>query len=218
MISSKQGDVMAGCGCEIEVEKQGQRKVLWLLLAINAAMFVVELVAGWLAESTGLIADSLDMLADAGVYGISLYAVDRTLREKAHAAMASGIFQLLLACLVAVDVGRRFLGGSEPLSDFMIAVGLLALAANLVCLVLISRHRHGEVHMRASWIFSTNDVLANLGVIVAGLLVHFTGSPLPDFIIGLIIAGLVLYGGVKIVGEARAAYAKPQGDISPTDQ
>lgn len=81
---------MAGCGCEIEIEKQEQRKVLWLLLAINAVMFVVEFAAGWLAESTGLIADSLDMLADAGVYAIGLYAVGRTLRDKAHAAMASG--------------------------------------------------------------------------------------------------------------------------------
>ena len=201
---------MAGCGCEIEIEKRSQRKVLWLLLAINATMFIVELVAGWLAESTGLIADSLDMLADAGVYGISLYAVGRTLRDKAHAAMASGIFQVLLAILVTVDVGRRFLSGSEPLSDLMIGIGLLALLANLTCLMLISRHRHGEVHMRASWIFSTNDVLANLGVIVAGVMVQFTRSPLPDFVIGLIIACLVLYGGTKIVGEARAAYSKSQ--------
>ena len=199
---------MSGCGCEVEIKNRAERKVLWLLLAINAVMFFVELSVGWLAESTGLIADALDMLADAGVYSIALYAVSRTLRDKAHAAWVSGVFQILLAVAVVVDVARRFFIGSEPLSDLMMGIGILALVANVTCLALISKHRNGEVHMRASWIFSTNDVLANLGVITAGALVHFTGSRLPDLIIGLIISGLVLRGGVKIVGEARTAYAE----------
>lgn len=202
---------MPGCECEVEIKNQEERKVLWLLFAINALMFVVELFFGWIAESTGLIADSLDMLADAGVYTISLYAVGRTLRNKAHAAMVSGAFQILLAIAVFVDVARRFIVGSEPLSGLIVGVGIVAFIANVTCLLLIAKHRNGEVHMRASWIFSANDVLANIGVIAAGVLVYFTGSRLPDLVIGFIISVLVLGGGIRITREAREAYAKEKG-------
>jgi len=200
---------MSGCGCgEIEIKNRAESKVLWQLLAINAVMFLLEFVIGWLAQSTGLIADSLDMLADAGVYGIGLYAVGRTLRAKTHAASVSGVLQLTLATLVVVDVLRRYVVGSEPFGMLMMSVSLLALLANLACLALLSKHRDGEVHMRASWIFSTNDVLANLGVIIAGALVYATGSRTPDLVIGLIIALLVARGGVMILREARESYSK----------
>jgi len=197
-----------GCGCEIEIKDQSEKKVLWVLLSINAVMFVGEFIGGWLADSTGLIADSLDMLADAGVYAISLYAVGRTLRHKANAAMVSGIFQILLAFAVVGDVTRRFVVGSEPISGLMVGIALIALIANATCLALISKHRKGEVHMRASWIFSANDVIANLGVIIAGGLVFLTGSRIPDLVIGLIISVIVLRGGIIIVRDARASYAK----------
>jgi cation diffusion facilitator family transporter len=198
---------MSGCGCgDIEIKNRAESKVLWQLLAINAVMFLLEFVIGWLAQSTGLIADSLDMLADAGVYGIGLYAVGRSLRAKTHTASVSGILQIALATLVVVDVLRRYVVGSEPFAGLMMGVSLLALAANLACLALLAKHRDGEVHMRASWIFSTNDVLANLGVILAGALVYFTGSRTPDLIIGLIIALLVARGGVQILREARVSY------------
>jgi len=173
------------------------------LLAINATMFAVELGVGVMAESTGLIADSLDMLADAAVYGIALFAVGRSSTAKVHAALFSGGFQVLLALGVAFDVSRRALFGSEPVSELMIAVGALALAANLVCLALLAKHREGEAHMRASWIFSVNDVLANLGVILSGLIVFVIGSRWPDLIIGAVITALVLSGGVRIVRDAR---------------
>ena len=200
---------MSGCGCgDIEIKNRAESKVLWQLLAINAVMFLLEFVIGWLAQSTGLIADSLDMLADAGVYGIGLYAVGRTLRAKTHAATISGVLQIALAILVVVDVLRRSVLGSEPFGILMMGVSLIALVANLACLALLAKHRNGEVHMRASWIFSTNDVLANLGVILAGALVYFTGSRTPDLLIGLSIALLVGRGGVIILREARAAYAK----------
>jgi cation diffusion facilitator family transporter len=200
---------MSGCGCgEIEIKNRAESKVLWQLLAINAVMFLLEFVIGWLAQSTGLIADSLDMLADAGVYGIGLYAVGRTLRAKTHAASISGVLQLALAMLVVADVLRRYVVGSEPFGVLMMGVSLIALVANLACLALLARHRNGEVHMRASWIFSTNDVLANLGVIIAGALVYATGSRTPDLLIGLIIALLVARGGVMILREARESYSK----------
>ncbi len=172
---------------------------LRILLAINAAMFVVELVAGWLAESSGLIADSLDMLADAMVYGLSLYAVGKVAATKLRAAHVSGVLQGALAGGVLVDVVRRLVGGSAPEAPVMVGISLLALSANVACLLLISRHRHGGAHMRASWIFSTNDVLANAGVIVAGALVAWTGSRLPDLIVGTAVGLLVLAGAVRIL-------------------
>jgi Co/Zn/Cd efflux system component len=197
---------MAGCGCGgVEEAAAPERRVLWTLLIINALMFVIEAVAGWLGESTGLMADSLDMLADASVYGVGLYAVGRSLVVKARAASISGVLQLALGVGVLADVGRRFLAGSEPVSTLMIGVGLVALAANTVCLVLISRYRKGGIHMRASWIFSRNDVIANGGVILSGVLVWLTASRLPDLVIGAIIAAVVIKGGRDILREAHAA-------------
>jgi len=179
-------------------EQKSEAGVLRVLLGINAIMFVVELVAGWSAESTGLIADSLDMLADAVVYGLALYAVGRAAHVKARAAHLSGAFQGLLAVGVFADVLRRFTTGSAPEPPTMISVSTLALVANVSCLFLLAKHRDGEAHMRASWIFSTNDVLANLGVIAAAALVAWTGSPLPDLVVGTAIAALVLVGAYRI--------------------
>ena len=176
-----------------------QRRVLGIVLVINALMFGVELVAGLLAQSTGLIADSLDMLADASIYAIALLAVGRGVLEQRRAARASGWLQLGLAGLVLADVVRRASSGSEPVEATMIAVGLLALLANVTCLILLSGHRRAGEHMRASWIFTTNDVLANIGVIVAGVLVLMTGSAIPDLVIGTGIALLVASGAWRIL-------------------
>lgn len=199
---------MAGCGCEMEARNEQERRTLRIVLGINAVMFMFEIVLGWLAQSTGLIADSLDMLADALVYAISLYAVGRADALKDRAARLSGMLQIGLAVLVLVDVLRRFLYGSEPVSLLMMGVGAVALVANSICLALIARHRDGGVHMRASLIFSANDVIANLGVIVSGGLVWLLGSRYPDLFIGFVIAGLVLYGGIRILREVAAHRAK----------
>ncbi|MES0371383.1 MAG: cation transporter [Mariprofundaceae bacterium] len=193
---------MSDCGCEIEAGNREQRNVLLLLLLINAVMFGVELVLGIVAQSTGLIADSMDMLADAMVYAVSLYAVGRALHHKIRAAHLSGILQCLLGLMVMFDVVRRAVVGSEPDSMLMIYVGLLALAANAVCLLLISKHRKGEIHMRASWIFSRNDLIANVGVIAGGLLVGLFASPIPDLLIGSIISFIVVKGGISIIRDA----------------
>ena len=194
---------MSNCDCSIEVESKEQARVLIVLLAINAVMFVTEIVAGVLAESTGLIADSLDMLADAAVYGIGLYAVGRALSVKVRAAFVSGYLQIGLALIVALDIGRRAVFGSEPEPSFMVLVSVFALVANVTCLMLLAKHRDGEVHMRASWIFSKNDVIANAGVILSGLLVYGLGSRWPDLIVGLLIVTVVLRGGLAIVADAR---------------
>lgn len=166
-------------------------------------MFAIEVVAGVLAESTGLIADSLDMLADAVVYGVGFYAVGKAASAKIRAAFISGYFQMALALIVLLDVSRRAYFGSDPEPTYMVLVGLMALAANVVCLTLIARHRDGGVHMRASWIFSKNDVIANVGVILGGGLVFVTGVRWPDLIVGVAIAYLVFRGALTIIADAR---------------
>lgn len=180
-------------------EERLERRTLIALLVINGTMFVAEQVAGWIASSAGLLADSLDMLADASVYGIALYAVGGAKALKRRAAHISGWLQLALALGAFAEVLRRFVFGSEPEPVYMMVVALVALAANIACLALIARHREGGVHMKASWIFSTNDVIANIGVIVAGALVAWTGSRFPDLAIGALIALVVISGAVRIL-------------------
>jgi Co/Zn/Cd efflux system component len=193
---------MSGCGCEVEIKDQSQRQVLYWLLGINATMFVIEMGIGLLAHSTALIADSLDMLADAVVYGVALYAIGKSLLHKANAARISGFFQMALGVLIIIDIVRRSIYGSEPVSGLMMAMGAVALVANVICLVIIRKQRNEEVHMRASWIFSANDVIANLGVISAGVLVFWLDSRWPDLVIGVIVSCVVLRGAKMILEDA----------------
>ena len=176
-----------------------ETQILKWLLAINGFMFVVEIVVGWMAQSTGLIADSLDMFADAAVYGLALYAVGHGVKKKLKAAHISGWLQMILALGALSEVARRFLFGSEPVSDLMMGFGLVALIANVTCLMLIFKSRESGAHMKASWIFSANDVIANLGVISAGGLVAWTGARYPDLVIGFIIGVIVLNGARRIL-------------------
>jgi cation diffusion facilitator family transporter len=192
------------CDCEIDAGNEAQKNVLVTLLSLNLGMFLVEIVAGILSESTALLADSLDMLADAIVYSISLYAVARAPHIKINAALANGAFQMLIGLGLLVEVARRVYFGSDPESVTMISIGLLALVVNIVCFVLISRHQNDEIHMRASWICSRNDVIANLGVIVAGVLVVTTDSFWPDLLIGTLIVLVVLHGSFTICQQALA--------------
>ena len=182
-------------------------RVLKVLLYINAAMFVVELVAGIYADSAGVLADSLDMLADAIVYGVSLYAVGRCDATKRRAARLGGYAQLLLAVGIAAELVRKLVFGSEPQSVVMFSVSFLALIANALCLRLLSNHREGGVHMKASWIFTRTDVIANAGVIIAALLVGILGSPWPDLLVGAAILAVVVHGGILILRESRAPVA-----------
>lgn len=188
-----------------------QRNVIVALMGINGFMFVAEFLAGVFSESTALMADAMDMLADALVYGVSLYAIGKASAVKVRAAFLSGVFQIMLGAGVLVEVIRKFVIGSEPESILMVVVGCVALAANVACLFLIARYRTGEVHMRASWVFSRNDVIANLGVIMGGMLVSSTGSPLPDLAIGLLIALVVIKGGASIIRDAVSEQGRTAG-------
>ena len=182
-----------------EAVNQKEAGILKWLLAINAIMFGIEIIVGWYAQSTGLIADSLDMFADAAVYGLALYAVGHSARMKLRAAHFSGWLQMILALGALSEVVRRFMFGSEPISELMMSFGLVALIANSLCLVLINKQKDSGAHMKASWIFSANDVIANLGLIVAGLLVALTGSRYPDLVIGFLISLIVLNGARRIL-------------------
>lgn len=182
-------------------KKSDQKRLLWVVLAINFAFFLVEMATGLIAKSMGLIADSLDMLADSFVYGISLFAVGGTLTRKKRIAKLAGYFQLTLALIGFIEVLRRFFG-AEKLPDFstMILVSILALIANGICLYLLQKSKSKEeAHMKASMIFTSNDVIINLGVIVAGLLVHWLDSNKPDLIIGTIVFFLVVQGAFRIL-------------------
>lgn len=184
-------------------QEKDESKVLKWLLVINGAMFVFELVLGIMAQSTGLIADSLDMFADAAVYSLSLYAVGKAYQAKVRAAKLSGYFQMILAVFAISEVIRRFIYGSDPESNLMIGVAFIALIANATCMYLLHKHRDGEVHMKASWIFSTNDVIANAGVILSGILVKVFASNVPDLVVGGVIAVVVFSGAIRILKTAK---------------
>ena len=178
-----------------------QTKVLWTVLAINFAFFLIEMTTGWISESMGLVADSLDMLADAFVYGISLFAVSGTIYRKKRIARVAGYFQITLAAIGFVEVIRRFVG-EEKLPDFstMVIVSIFALIANGICLYLLQKSKgKEEAHMRASMIFTSNDVIINLGVIAAGFLVNSLNSNKPDLIVGTIVFILVIQGAIRIL-------------------
>lgn len=181
-------------------EERTQRKLLWSVLAINFAFFLIELATGIISKSMGLVADSLDMLADSFVYGISLFAVGGTLKLKKNIAKLAGYFQIALAVLGFMEVIRRFIR-VEQMPDFktMIIVSILALVANGFCLYLLQKSKSEEAHMQASMIFTSNDVIINLGVICAGTLVYWLNSGIPDLVIGSIVFILVLRGAMRIL-------------------
>jgi Co/Zn/Cd efflux system component len=181
-------------------ENKNQRKLLWAVLVINFAFFVIEMATGLISKSMGLVADSLDMLADSFVYGISLLAVGGTIARKKKIAKLAGYFQISLAVIGFVEVLRRFLG-FESLPDFstMILVSIFALIGNAVCLYLLQKSKSKDAHMQASMIFTSNDVIINIGVIAAGILVNLLNSNKPDLIIGTIVFVLVIQGALRIL-------------------
>ena len=179
---------------------ESQRKLLWTVLIINFSFFAIEIIAGVIAKSMGLVADSLDMLADSIVYGLALFAVGGTLIRKKNVAKIAGYFQIILAAIGFIEVVRRFIGIEEiPEFRTMIFVSIVALAANIICLYLMQKNKSKEAHMQASMIFTSNDVIINLGVIVAGILVNWLHSSTPDLIIGSIVFALVIQGAFRIL-------------------
>jgi cation diffusion facilitator family transporter len=205
--------------CEIRVGvPEHQRRVLTAVLWINAILFVIELGSGLLAHSTALVADSVDMLGDALVYGFSLYAVSRGLAWQARAALLKGSIMAAFGAGILLEVVAKLLRGLAPAADLMTGVGLLALAANVLCLGLLSRHRDDDINMASAWACSRNDVLANVGVLVAAGAVALTGSAWPDIVVGLLIAALFATTAVGVIREARRLLRGPvRGSELPAD-
>lgn len=203
---------MADCGCSpIAPETAEQRRILKLALALNAVMFVVETTAGIVGHSTGLIADGLDMLADAAAYAVALLAIGRGARFKSNAAMASGVLLLILGCAVLLDVVRRAISGEPPEGLLMVVVASIALAVNATVLKLLGRYRDGEVHLRATWIFTRADLIANMAVIVSGCAVLLTDLRALDLVVGAGIGLYVIREAFEILGDARSTRAAADG-------
>ena len=181
-----------------------ERKLLWQVLSINFFFFALEILMGFISNSMGLVADSLDMLADSLVYGLALFAIGGTTVKKKNIAKASGYFQIILAIFGVTEVIRRFLGlGDVPTFQTMIVISTLALIGNATSLYLLQKSKNNEAHMQASMIFTSNDVIINLGVILAGVLVFVTNSKIPDLVVGAIVFFIVARGAYRILQIAK---------------
>ena len=181
-----------------------QKSILRQVLLWNLGLFVGLGIAGWVADSSALMANAVDNASDAAVYLISYLAIDRQPAWKRWAAMLSGVMLLLFACFVLADVVRRWLGDVEPVGMTMMVLALVAAGINLWCLVLLRRVQSDDVNMQAAETFSFNDFISNGGVLVAGGLVLWIGSPWPDLIAGALIALVAIVGGIGILRSVRA--------------
>ena len=191
-------------GVELErlARQADQRRVLIIVLIINAGMFFAEFGAGLVAGSAALMADATDMLADAFVFGLSLYAVARSDRWKAGVAAFKGALILVLGLGILVNVAVKIQSGVPPSSSLMLIFGGAALVANLVSVALLWRFRAQDVNMASTFECSRNDVISNVGVLIAAGLVEATSSPWPDIVIGLAMAAIVLRSAVRVLGDS----------------
>lgn len=196
---------MSGCcdsDCAVQPVQQRQRNTLWAVLAINAVMFAVIVIAALYARSSALLADSLDNLGDALTYALSLYAVSRGATAKARVALFKGILILLAACAVAGQIVYRLLEPGVPVFELMGAFSLLALLANSFCLYLLWRHRHEDVNMSSVWECSRNDIAANISVFLAAGGVWLTGSGWPDIVVASALVVLLLRSALRVIRSA----------------
>ena len=184
----------------IQDSERTASKALWTVLSINFLFFAIEITFGLISNSMGLVADSLDMLADSIVYGLSLIAIGGTIFLKKRIASIAGYFQIILALVGFFEAMRRFIFSQViPDHKLMIMISIFALVANVICLYILQKTKNEEAHMKASMIFTSNDIIINSGVIVAGVLVMLLNTNLPDLIIGLIVFQLVLQGAYRIL-------------------
>jgi len=198
------GESTMSCDCShTSVNTENERKTLRVALVLNATMFVVGMAAGLWAQSSGLMADALDMLTDATAYALGLMAVTRGMRFKQYSARWTGATLMLLSAGIVADVIRRFWFGSDPLGAAMVGFSLLSLFVNVTVLRMLAQYRQGEVHMRASWICTRADVVANFGVLASGLTVLATGWRYADLVVGLAISIYVAKEAIEIWQQSR---------------
>jgi cation diffusion facilitator family transporter len=189
---------------ELIVLRDEHKKVLTIVLVINAVLFIIEAAAGLLAHSTALLADSLDMLGDSLVYGFSLYVLRRSAEWKARAAVFKGLVMAVFGAGVLIEVVYKIVAGVVPVAETMGIVGLLVLFGNGLCFLLLFRHRSDDLNMRSTWLCSRNDIMANAAVLVAAAGVKVLNSAWPDIVVGAAIAALFLRGAFTVLGESFA--------------
>ncbi len=192
----------------LDASQADDRRILLMVLLINVGQCLAGVGVGVWASSTALIGAALDNLADASVYGVSLYAVGRSPAIKVRAARLSGWLLIGLAVLLLIEVFRRFFGGEPPLGPAMMAMAAFNAALNLVCLRLLKRHHGEDVNFKASAIFTSNDSFVNIAIVLSGALVMWWGSNLPDLVLGLVVSGIAANGGREILSEAAEAGEK----------
>ena len=194
------------CNTRVHLTKEATKKLRWVLYVtffINAGMFLIEAVSGITAHSNVLVADSLDMLGDAFVYGLSLFVLSKNHKTQARASLVKGVIMLILGLYVLWQSLYRVLYPVVPSAQTITLIGILALIANVVCFFILTRHRDKNINMKSVWICSRNDVYGNISVIGAGILVGYFNSMWPDIIVGMGMAGLVLYFSIKIIKESK---------------
>lgn len=190
-------------GGELVGLRERQHRVLWIVLVVNAVLFVVEFSVGWMARSTALLGDSLDMLGDTLVYAFSIWVLHRGARWRAKASLSKGIFQLGFGLLVLGQAIGKLVTGLQVDAAAMGWMGSLALAGNGFCFYLLWSHRSDDLNMESTWLCSRNDLIANVGVLAAAMAVAVTGNGVPDIVVGLLIAVLFLRTAVQIIAASR---------------
>jgi Co/Zn/Cd efflux system component len=203
-----------GHGHDHRAASPDYRRILWVALAVNLAMFAVELVGGLAAQSASLLADSLDFLGDAANYGISLFVLGMALQWRARASLIKAASMGIFGLWVAGTTIQHAIAGTVPAAPVMGAVGALALAANLGVAVLLYRWRDGDSNMRSVWICTRNDAIGNLAVLAAAAGVFGLGAGWPDYVVAAIMSGLALTGAAQVtrqaLGELRHDLAGPR--------
>lgn len=197
---------------DIDLSSAKKGRTLWIVLFLNVAIAIGFFITGYAADSNSLIANGLDNSSDAVVYGLSLLALVRSRKWKRGAARASGIMLLVFAVGVIIDAVRRFIEGSSPVGMLMLGMAAFAAMVNLLSLYLLKKLENKDVNLRAATTFSFNDFIANGGIIIAGIIVLFTGSNWPDLLVGVAVAGIALYGGVEILRDAHKDIHDERGD------
>ncbi len=204
-MSTRESDT---CACTGDMDRAGSdrayRKALWLVVLLNVGFGLCEIIGGFIANSQALKADALDFLGDGSITFVGLLALAWPARTRAKVALSQGLFLVALALWVLGMAAWRLLTATPPEAELMGGIGIVALAVNVAAALILARFRErGDAQARAIWLFSRNDALANVAVIIAALLVFMLNSALPDIIVAVGIAGLFLHSAWEIISDAR---------------
>lgn len=199
---------------ECSVDGGAKHRTLWIVLILNLGISLAFFATGLAGDSSALIANGVDNLSDAAVYLLSLIAIGRGAVWKTRAATVSGAMLLIFAVGILIDVGRRYVYGSEPIGSAMMLMSAVAAVVNYVCLHLLQRLEQPDVALRAATTFSFNDFISNGGILVAGALVLWLGTNWPDLIVGVLTGFIAIKGGVEILRDARREAAQ-QARVEP---